>query len=89
MNLLSLAALCNDEKSAVEFLQNRGIIHSTRRCGNDHYNMTLSFSSQIRWRCKIRGCRQEKGVRVDTWLQGSMLPVATELFCSFIVGRMK
>lgn len=74
MNLLSLAALCHDEKSTVEFLQNRGILHSTRHCNNNHA-MNLSFSSKIRWRCRIRGCRHEKGKRVDTWLQGSRLPL--------------
>lgn len=30
-----------------------------------------------RWRCGIRGCNAEKGLRKDNWLEGSQLPFET------------
>lgn len=73
MNLLRLSNLCHDENSSVQFLQQHRIIHPERQCGNGH-NMTLTFGNQIRWRCRIRGCREERGIRTNNWLNGSRLP---------------
>ena len=74
MNLLGLSTLVHGKKSAIIFLQERGILHEQRRCSNGHL-MTLSFTSD-RWRCNIRGCRKEIGIRKDTWLQDSKLDLS-------------
>ena len=39
-----------------------GVIHKARVCSKGH-PMNLSFGSQQRWRCRIRGCCEEKGLR--------------------------
>ena len=40
--------------------------------------MTLSLRDKgDRWRCSVRGCRREVGLRKDTWLQNSNLPYRT------------
>lgn len=73
MNLLNLSALCHDEQSSVIFLQNRNILHPQRQCLNGH-DMNLSFSDKgIRWRCKQRQCRTDKGIRTNNWLENTRL----------------
>ena len=73
MNLLQLSALCHDKRSSVKFLQQRGIVHNTRRCTNNHV-MTLSLTDrQDRWRCRQGTCQQDIPVRQGAWLQGSRL----------------
>lgn len=74
MNLLTLSDLCPDDEGATRFLQARGVIHQARVCSNGH-PMNLSFGSQQRWRCRIRGCREERGLRTSNWLQGSRLSI--------------
>lgn len=73
MNFLTLTQLCHDKASSIDFLQQRGILHNVRTCTNNHV-MHLSTGRRDRWRCRIRGCREEIGVRKDTWLQSSSLP---------------
>uniref|UniRef100_A0A915KPI7 Uncharacterized protein n=1 Tax=Romanomermis culicivorax TaxID=13658 RepID=A0A915KPI7_ROMCU len=62
MNFIRLIQNIKDDKSAVNFLQLRGILHQNRLCANGH-DMTLSVSEQLRWRCRLRQCNQEKGIR--------------------------
>lgn len=74
MNLLQLSAIVSDKPASVRFLQQRNILHSSRRCPNDH-DMSLSLSDrQDRWRCKRRECRIDIPLRRGTWLQNSNLP---------------
>ena len=73
MNLLRLSASCHDERSYVLFLQQRHILPANRLCPNGH-PMTLTLGDKDRWRCFIRHCCAEKGLRTDNWMQGSRLP---------------
>ena len=73
MNLLELSALVHDKASSVQFLQQRGILHTVRRCSNNHA-MTLSLTDrQDRWRCQQGTCKQDIPLRKATWLQDSRL----------------
>lgn len=82
MNLLELSSLVHDKSSAIDFLQEHGLLHRHRQCSNGH-SMTLSVTSN-RWRCNIRGCRQEISLRKGTWLEDSKLDfrkVVLFLYC--------
>lgn len=78
MNLIRLSEVCNDKASAITFLQERGILHRERMCRQNHV-MTLDIQFD-RWRCKQRSCRQDIGLRKDTWLQDSRLEFRTIVF---------
>ena len=71
MNLLELAAAVPDKEAAVIFLQQHRIIHNIKLCDRNH-PMTLK-PKRARWRCFSRDCRQDLGVRVGTWLEGSRM----------------
>ena len=71
MNLLELAAAVPDKEAAVIFLQQHRIIHNIKLCDRNH-PMTLE-PKRARWRCFSRDCRQDLGVRVGTWLEGSRM----------------
>lgn len=73
VNLLELGAIVHNKETAILFFQQHGIIHQNRMCSNNHA-MTLSVGDRDRWRCHIRGCREQIGIRQGTWLQGSKLP---------------
>uniref|UniRef100_A0A0L8GCZ9 ISXO2-like transposase domain-containing protein n=1 Tax=Octopus bimaculoides TaxID=37653 RepID=A0A0L8GCZ9_OCTBM len=72
MNLLRLGDICKNETSSVTFFQEKGILHQERKCNNGHF-MNFSAGSQNRWRCRIRGCRQEQGLRTENWFANSRL----------------
>ena len=94
LNCRVLPRIHDDESHAV-FLQNSGILHSTREYDNEHDMTSVSFSFQIRCRCRIRGCRnKEKGCEneFNTWLQGSKLPLRKFncfIYLYSIIGHMK
>ena len=75
MNFLTLSTLVHDKETAIRFLQNHGVIHQQRLCNNGH-QMTLSTVSD-RWRCNARQCRQEIGLRKETWLERSRMEFRT------------
>ncbi|XP_075070855.1 uncharacterized protein LOC142159896 isoform X2 [Mixophyes fleayi] len=71
-----ISTVCSEE-TAIEFLQKHNIIPRGRKCDNSH-DMRPSFSDeQPRWRCHKRACRSKKGIRQDTWLEGSKIPLKT------------
>jgi transposase-like protein len=76
MRLLELAGICHDKSSAIGFLQQKGILPSTKLCSKGH-NMNLSLGKEDRWRCRLRTCREDKALRKNNWLEGSRLPYRT------------
>ena len=73
MNFLTLSDLIPDKDASVMFLQQRGVLHNPRVCANGHA-MTLQLRDNgDRWRCRLRQCRTEVGLRNDTWLENSRL----------------
>ncbi|CAM1299959.1 Uncharacterised protein r2_g985 [Pycnogonum litorale] len=73
MNLLTLSGIVHDKASSVQFLQQRGIMHNPRICGNGHPMILQLRDHGDRWRCRQRACRTEVPLRKDTWLQGSRI----------------
>ena len=85
MNFLQLSNTVDDKAAAIRFLQQRGVLHNPRNCANCGRAMTLELRDKgDRWRCHVRGCRNEVGVRKGTWLESSNLPfrkVVLFLYC--------
>ena len=75
MNFLTLSTRVHDKETAIRFFQSYGVIHQQRLCYNGH-QMTLSTVSD-RWRCNVRQCRQEIGLRKGTWLERSRMESRT------------
>ena len=57
MNFITLSSKISAKKAAIEFLQEKGILHNSRRCIHGH-EMTL-YAANDRWRCT---CRIEIGI---------------------------
>ena len=66
--------LPSTEKDAIEFLQERGLLHKTRKCRNGH-EMKLYHKARPVWECKP--CKQQVGVRVGSWFVNTKLPFLT------------
>ncbi|CEF61362.1 Hypothetical protein SRAE_0000048800 [Strongyloides ratti] len=73
MNVSQLIKAIPNEAKAVEFLQKRGLIPETKECENSH-EMKLSVGTVFRWKCFLRDCRKQVGVRVGTWFQRTKMP---------------
>lgn len=70
-NVDELLNLMKDKKSAVKFLQEKGILHAVQSCTNGH-DMQLSVTqSRSRWRC--HQCPETRELFVGTWLSGCKL----------------
>ena len=76
MSSLQLSQTVSDKAAAVGFLQQRGILHNPRNCANCVRKMMLNLrpTKGCRWRCSVRGCCREIGLRKNTWLEYSNLP---------------
>ena len=73
MNIFTLHDLTSTKNRAVEFLQQKGILHASRYCNNGH-EMSLSLTDkEDRWRCRKKGCEQQIQLKAGTWIQGSHL----------------
>lgn len=77
MNFQRLCAAVPDKRASVVFLQQQGILHNPRYCQNGHAMRLQIRDKGDRWRCHIRGCRCEKSIRADTWINPSKLPFQT------------
>ena len=80
MNFIELSDHVATKEDAIQFLQQHGILHNPRICANCVRPMTMNLRTSPkgdRWRCSVRGCRKEVGLRIDTWLQHSKLSYRT------------
>lgn len=64
------------EQDAILFFQERNILPKKRKCTNSH-DMKLYFGKRKFWKCNLRQCDQQVGLRKDNWFEGSRIP-----FCS-------
>ncbi|CEF59371.1 Hypothetical protein SRAE_X000112000 [Strongyloides ratti] len=76
MDFLTLSDELVDEKAAVKFFQSHGIIPEEKECSNRH-QMKMHFRKYFRWKCYIKECREECGIRIGTWFQDTRLPFRT------------
>lgn len=76
MNLLQLTARIPDKDSAIQFLQEKRILHNPRICVNGH-EMKLYTAGKDRWLCSKKDCRESKQVRQGTFLNNSRLDFRT------------
>ena len=76
MNFLEINELANNKPRAIAFLQNGGILHNPRMCANCGQAMKMQLREKgDRWRCSRTHCKIEVGLRKDTWLENSNLPL--------------
>lgn len=66
------------ETEAIEFLQNRGLLHKSRQCQNGH-QMKLYLGGRNQWACNTVGCRKRLGLRSGNWFSNTKLPFLTML----------
>ena len=64
----------NTEKDAIEFLQDRGLLHKIRYCRNNH-EMKLYHAKRPIWKCNK--CSQQLGLRSSNWFSNTKLPFLT------------
>ncbi|CEF60081.1 Transposase, ISXO2-like domain-containing protein [Strongyloides ratti] len=74
MNISTLTKKISDEEKAIKYLQEHNLLPTVRKCENGHF-MKLNFTNPIRWRCNLRSCRKESGIRVNSWFDGTKLPL--------------
>ncbi|KAG8225075.1 hypothetical protein J437_LFUL000054 [Ladona fulva] len=68
-------SLHNDEE-CVRFLQEKGILHTNRVCkGGRDMKLRFRKNGNIYWICQFVECIQYVGVRKDTWIYPSRLPL--------------
>lgn len=79
-NLFSLLCDINSEEKALEFLQLKNIIPRIKKCKKKHVMKVQFTNKNTRWVCKKRKCGEEIGLRKNTWLEGSTLPLKTIIF---------
>ena len=80
MNFVRLSSIVRDKKTAVEFLQQHGILHMQRFCDNGHWMQLYLGDKEDRWRCNTRDCRQQKQLKAGTWLSGAHLKLETVVY---------
>ena len=76
MKYSELVNVIRTEDDAVFFLQEKGLLHNPRSCGNGH-DMVLQLGNRLRWCCRKRACREYKSIRQGTWFERSRLPFRT------------
>lgn len=77
VNLKSIFRLVYDDETAVAFLQMQNILPREQVCTNAHQMKLLFNTGGPIWRCYKRDCRNKKGIRKNTWLRSSRIPLDT------------
>ena len=72
--LLGLGRLLETEEQTIGFLQEKQLLHVSRKCALGHDMRLDPANSRPRWRCSK--CPNEIGLRVGTFFQGSRLPLS-------------
>uniref|UniRef100_A0A0N5C0S4 HTH_48 domain-containing protein n=1 Tax=Strongyloides papillosus TaxID=174720 RepID=A0A0N5C0S4_STREA len=86
---MALFKLCDsipDEERSIKFLQEHDLLPSTKICSNGH-GMKMVVGKQIRWRCYVKECRKDVGIRVGTWFEGFKLPFRTAILFFYCWSR--
>uniref|UniRef100_A0A0N5BLZ0 DDE_Tnp_IS1595 domain-containing protein n=1 Tax=Strongyloides papillosus TaxID=174720 RepID=A0A0N5BLZ0_STREA len=78
MALFQLYELVRDEEMSIKFLQEHELLPKTKECINGH-EMKLVMGSPPRWRCYVRDCRKDIGIRNGTWFEGSRISFRTAI----------
>lgn len=79
MIFIKLVESIKNEENAVQFLQEKGILHNLRICVNSH-DMKIYLENRQRRVCSKTQCRAYKRLRQDTYLMGSKLPFRKMVF---------
>lgn len=87
MNFLRLAGELREKEDAIGFLQDHGLLHRERYCSNGHQMVLKISEREDRWRCNIRGCREQRQLKSGTWLQGSHLDYKTVILFIYAWSR--
>lgn len=85
MGFINLIRGIKDKEAAIRFFQNKGIIHTIRKCPKGH-EMRLNIDQSM-WRCLKTTCRTNINIRKGTWLENSKLPLSTIIFFIFSWSR--
>lgn len=64
--------ISSNEKDAVAFFHEHGVLPKTRLCGSGH-EAKLYFGKQIFWKRNIKLCQKKVNMRVGNWLIGSRI----------------
>ena len=83
---LDLWTLPATEQDAFEFLQDQNILVRARKCRAGH-DAELNWTRRC-YRCTIKSCRKEVGLRVGSWWKGDKLPFHTLVRFIFKFKRM-
>uniref|UniRef100_A0A0K0F7P3 DDE_Tnp_IS1595 domain-containing protein n=1 Tax=Strongyloides venezuelensis TaxID=75913 RepID=A0A0K0F7P3_STRVS len=78
MALFQLYKLVRDEKMVIKFLQEYKLLPKTKECINGH-EMKLVMGSTPCWRCYVRDCIKDCGIKNETWFEGSRIPFRTAI----------
>ena len=75
---MNIDELANDKPRVVALLRKVGILHNPRLCSTCKESMKIQLREKgaDRWRCSKTGCKTEVGLRMNTFLENSKLPLS-------------
>lgn len=72
--MLRIWDLPTTEEGAIEFFQERGLLHKGRECPNGHKMKLYMCTRQNKWKCNTTGCGKEYSLRNGSWFINTKLP---------------